>query len=391
MKYRFTLLFLSLFSVAGFSQANYEPHQNTQATLLAKDAIVYDPSVTQLSQELVNQQNRKAEQYWKNILASEKTNADYWMHYYKSIRFRAQTSNQENGFRSRLDSVDTEMGKFVPGTWQQLYVHYWNGYHDLSRTSSLEKAYQLEPHDPDLLRQLIGNKLISGDKQKAGQYTSEWQATGQVSYGYFNYAFNVLQSVAQNCVLITNGEFDTYPLLGQQRLNVRTDVGILNMSLSKKSTNRSKIFKNLGLVLPENDSVSDFDAEYIRRIAAANPTKKIYLASTVSGKLLTDLQNELYITGLAFRFSTEKPVDNLIFLRDNVGTKMNEMYYAITSYDSQQLYRLKMNYVLPLAIAARQYELAGNKKKAESLRTAARRIGTANGKTDEVDTIISNQ
>ena len=392
MKYRITVLLSLLIGLRLSGQMNNPSNNsNAQGNFVATESILFDPSLVQLSDDLVSEQNSKAEQYWKNMLRYEKTNAEYWLNYYKSIRFRSQSSGQETALRPRLDSITTEMKTQVAGTWQQLFVYYWNGNHDLSRTASIEQAYQLQPRDGDLLRQLIANKLISGEKLKAAKYAAEWQATGQASIAYFNYAYNVLQSVAQNCVLITNGEFDTYPVLMQQNKSIRTDVGILNLALVKKSANRARLFRNLGLKLPNNDSVSDFNAEYIRRIAAANPDKKIYLAATVSGKMLTDLQNELYVTGLAFRFSSTEPVDNLVFLRDNIGSKMNASYYAAAAFDSPQITRLKMNYVLPLAVAARQYEIAGNSTKAEALRSAARKIGTANGKLDEVNTIIGNQ
>lgn len=392
MNYRITVLLSLLICFRLSGQMNYQPNNsNAQGNIVASESVLFDPSLVMLSDNLISEQNSKAEQYWKNQLRYEKSNAEYWLNYYKAIRFRSQSSGQENAFRPRLDSIAGEMKTQVAGTWQQLFVYYWNGNHDLSRTASLEEAYKLQPRDGDLLRQLIANKLISGDKPKATKYAAEWQATGQASIAYFNYAYNVLQSVAQNCVLITNGEFDTYPILQQQGKSIRTDVGILNLSLAKKSANRARIFRNLGLKLPDNDSTADFNADYIGRIAAANPEKKIYLAATVSGKLLTAMQNELYVTGLAFRYSSTEPVDNLVFLRDNIGTKMNASYYAAGTFDSPQIVRLKMNYVLPLAVAARQYDIAGNSTKAEALRTAARKIGAANGKTEEVNSIISNQ
>jgi hypothetical protein len=235
--------------------------------------------------------------------------------------------------------------------------------------------------------------VIAGKTKAAGEFAAAWERTGDMPATLLPYAYNVLQSVPQGAVLITNGELDTYPLIEQQWKNgVRQDVGIVSIALAARPGNRAAIFRSLGLKLPGNDSVSAFDANYIRRVALANPGKKIYLAATVDQELIWTMQSELYLTGLAFRHSTT-PVDNLEFLKENVGEKMNLGDVGSGSggthfFDLQTSKQLHMNYVLPLILAAEQYELAGDKAKADALREKARAVARRAGKEKEIEAYL---
>ena len=149
----------------------------------------------------------------------------------------------------------------------------------------------------------------------------------------------------------------------------------------------------IAIILADHEPAAmAFNGAYIRRVAAANPGKKIYLASTVGQGLLLVLQKELYLTGLAFRYSAT-PIDNLTFLRDNVGMKMNLETVGLATlsnnaFDNSSSQQLQMNYVLPLVLAAQQYESGGDKDKAEMLRAKARQVGANAGRRKEVETLI---
>jgi hypothetical protein len=379
-----------LLAAPSFGQAD-----NQYTTAAATDITLFtpvDPALDAVGN--ATEVNIYAEAYFRQRVKQNAADPAAWFGFYKSVRYKAVAMRYEEFFQPQLDSIETQMQKHIAGTYEQLFVHYWNGHHDRRRFSSLQKAYFLNPTDPDLLRQMIGYEFLAGDLRKASELTGEWQKTGLMPSTLMPYAYNVLQSVPQNAVLLTNGEFDTFPLLRQQSKNsVRPDVKILSISLAKRSENRAELFRRLGLELPEDDSVSAFDADYIRRIAEANADKKIYLAATVGATLLGDLQNELFVTGLAFRYSGSG-VDNLNFLRDNVGVKMKFDYLGkpvkdATAFDHQQAKGLNLNYVLPLVLAARQYEQAGNKTKAVSLREKARLIGAQAGKENEVEALIA--
>lgn len=383
---RIIILFLTILAaLPGFGQAATHDHNAVPAASAYSSMHISDPVFGGSSSNTL----ASAERYWENEVKENPDQPASWLNYYKAVRFKAAAMKQETFFRPKLDSIETQMAKQVAGSFEQLFVHYWNGNHDVSRYSSLEKAYRLRPANPEVLRQLTGYNLVAGKPKAAGEFAAAWERTGDMPATLLPYAYNVLQSVPQGAVLITNGELDTYPLLQQQWKNgVRQDVAVLCIALSARAANRAAIFRSIGLKLPANDSVSVFDVNYIRRVAAANPGKKFYLAATVDQQLIWTMQSELYLTGLAFRYSTT-PVDNLEFLKENVGEKMKLGDVGNASggsnyFDLQTSKQLHMNYVLPLILAARQYELAGDKAKAETLREKARTVAQRAGKEKDI-------
>ncbi|MFC2092552.1 protein O-mannosyl-transferase family [Bacteroidota bacterium] len=60
------------------------------------------------------------------------------------------------------------------------------------------------------------------------------QLSRQDNYFPFNYAYNILQSVEKDAIVITNGDNDTFPVWALQAVyGVRTDVRIVNLSLGQ--------------------------------------------------------------------------------------------------------------------------------------------------------------
>lgn len=325
-----------------------------------------------------NLTNFNSRNFWFRIAESAPNDAAAWFNYYRSTRYIAEGSAGFDELQKELDLIDDHMRKNVAGTWEQLIVEYWNSNRDVEKSGSLEAAYKLRPEDPITLRFMIGKDYLSGQTFKAVQMYSDWKATGDAPQSTEDYAYNVMQSLPKDAILFTNGEMDTYPLLFQLQQAGNSSVKLISMLFCSRSANRTTLFKNAGIVLPDNDVTSPMDAEFIRRVAGANPGKKIYVASTCGGEVLSGLSAQLYCTGLAFRYSAD-PLDHLNFLRDNVGVKMKltGVGKAVKSkhrFDVNYASKLEMNYYLPLLIAADSYATAGNPTRAKELRTKAKAI-----------------
>ena len=119
-------------------------------------------------------------------------------------------------------------------------------------------------------------------------------------------------SLEPNAILFTNGNEDTYPCWIQQEVkNIRNDVTILNIDLLQNQHYRNKIYDKTGL---KKTSTSVY--ELINQTTLNNPNKPIYIGLTVNPIVHKDLKNQLYITGLAFKYS-KKTFNNVEQLVSN--------------------------------------------------------------------------
>lgn len=322
--------------------------------------------------------NFAARNFWSKYTVANPNDENAWFQYYRSVRFIAEGSAGFKSLQADLDSISNHLNRHSSGTWEQLIVDYWNSNRDPKKEPQLQKAYGINPKDPLSLRFMTGVQYLAGNQAQAYMYYVSWKATGELPVTTEQYAFNVMQSVPNDAILITNGEMDTYPLLYQLQTIGNSSIKVVSMALCSRSENRSRVFSYAGLKAPDNDLSSTFNAAYIARLAAANPGKKIYIAATCGSEILKALSGDLYCTGLAYRYSTTA-IDNLIFLRDNVGTKfrMDNVGKAVKSQNRFDVFyadRLEMNYYLPLLMAADGYTQAGNATRAAQLRLTAKAV-----------------
>lgn len=325
--------------------------------------------------------NTNSMNYWADWAGSHPFDQASWFNYYKASRFVAEGNNTLLLKQAELDTIAAHLKRYSPGTWEQLIVEYWNSNRDPKAEVALNSAYALRKDDPLTLRFMTGMEYLHGRNTQSYSYYLSWKKTGDTPLSTESYAYNVLKSLPADAVLFTNGEMDTYPLIYQMQLAGNTSVKIISIALCDRAVNREALFKAAGLTLPDN--FSPINGDFIRRVASVNSGKKIYVASTCGPALLNALSENLYCTGLAFRYS-ETPIDHLTFLRNNVGTKFHldgvgKAVRSTNRFDQQYAGQLEMNYYLPLLLAADSYEAAGNVTRAKDLREKAIKVRTRAG------------
>jgi hypothetical protein len=355
------------------NQNNMNMNPQINYDLSAQYTVLMDPIYGYGANESTT--NFSARNYWEKYTAANPNDENAWFNYYRSTRYIAEGSAGFKELQADLDSISSHLKRYSGGTWEQLIVEYWNSNRDPKKETALNAAYRLRPTDPLTLRFMTGMEYLHGQSRSVYDYYVKWKATGELPLSTETYAYNVMQSVPNDAILFTNGEMDTYPLLYQMQTINQNGVKIVSIALCNRSDNRAKLFANAGLVIPDNDLSSAINGDYIARVAAANPTKKIYVASTCGATILKSLATNLYCTGLAFRYSTTA-IDHLTFLRDNVGTRfkldnVGKPRASTNRFDVNSSASLEMNYYLPLLMAADGYVQAGNPNRAAQLRAKA--------------------
>ena len=96
----------------------------------------------------------------------------------------------------------------------------------------LEKAIALDRHFADPWFSLVIHYMESREIEQLNVALRRLLESGAVADEVMDYNYNVLISLEENAILITNGDNDTYPAWILTRiLDVRPDVNIINRSL----------------------------------------------------------------------------------------------------------------------------------------------------------------
>ncbi|MGZ4049265.1 MAG: hypothetical protein ACXVNN_07875, partial [Bacteroidia bacterium] len=179
-------------------------------------------------------------------------------------------------------------------------------------------------------------------------------------------------------------------LLLQYGKGYRRDVQILNVNLVLIKEYRDHVFKELGIEelnfdpLLTDNNFEQFHKVIVEHISKNKNNRPVYVAVNVRDVYTAPVIKNLYITGLAYQYSTIH-VDNIPLLKTNM-----EQNYAI---DYLKVYfphdisfgnvnSMNENYILPLSTLSNYYLLSGDKLKANQYKDLALKIATAADRQD---------
>ncbi|MGH7453333.1 MAG: hypothetical protein ACRENG_18430, partial [bacterium] len=303
---------------------------------------------------------------------------------YKYLAAEKQESRLQKAFFT--EAGPTSLAKSIPGLYEFLILKYR---HDDGNIAVLEGAFQLHPDDPQTYGDLIVHYETVGNEAKAKEFCERLYQSQYLAAGLLEYNYNVLMSTEKNALLFTNGDNDTFPIwLLQRAKGIRADVTVLNVHLIQQQDYLKRLLKAKNVAvdfgkLPDQN-VYRCIPEFGKAISAANPAVPVYFALTLDGAHTKGLANNLYVTGLASRYSSKR-IDNLAMLRENVEINFRLDYLKFDWYSENHVSTpsivetLNTNYVAPFMMLAEHYEKAGEKKKADYWKNSALDIARTAG------------
>lgn len=395
-KYLFYSSLTILLPVFSSAQNNNESgtikvESNKQSLNVTTNASAVENNLVQPSNMIEPSRSANGPQYYESQSINFKTqinfspkDANAWENYYKATRFSnySKTSNNISAEEQKeLDGIVKEMEKNIPGTYQFHFITYLNGNNDVGLFPHLQKAYELNPKSTELLDEFIIYYELTGNDSKKTEFVKKLNSSKEISPDIIEYNYNLLNSLEQKAVLFTHGEMDTYPgWILQDIKRTREDVKIVYIELLEKDEYRSIVSKELGIVI--NADFKSSRSAFLKEFAE-NSNRPVYFASTVAPELIKPFQNNLYLTGLAFKYSSTG-FENQSILANNWENLFKKDVLLKKNTPGSLQSKMNLNYIPGLLILKSYYESVNKNDKAKLTEEMALKLAIEGGKEQQV-------
>ncbi len=313
---------------------------------------------------------------WEAITLESPQNEEAWYNYYLAAKHVTRLSKRTEAYD--LEAIFYALEKSIPNTYTYHYMRYnhFNGADEYIEDA--KKANEIDPNRYDPYPGLIRYYEMRRETQKVADYCKGWIESGKYSSGVLAWNYNVLMSVEENAILVTNGDNDTYPLwLLQYVKGIRTDVQVMNIHLMQVESYRNLFFEELNIPVYTDDIAFSNDP-YLRlkEHLVTHTNHPIYFGTTTSQDFREANGNELYPVGLALKHA-KAPFDNIAVLQHNYEQRFLLDYLKIDlekDISSSIVNQLNLNYLPPFLLLHRHYKQQGEEEKAENLKLFSVRI-----------------
>lgn len=374
MKYYNTLIFLFAFTFLLGAQNTLEMQRNDATESKYETVDDMDNSMSVQGLQIVKEQGYQKKplswyvqqkNIWKQVTESNLKDADAWLYYYRSARYSGAAQQE-------LDEIMKSIEKHIPGSFTAYYLAYIHSNRNLNKGYELQKAWLLEPNRKDLYKELALFFTWKQEVNNLKKTLTKWKTLNDIPDALFSYCKNLLLTPSSDAVLITDGEFDTYPLwILQQTERLRTDVTVINLSVLHPLDYRRSLFKSAGI---QCSYQGNDKKEILQTILRENSSKPIYISLTVDMHLLTGIEEQIHIEGLAYKVSTSDDAlyDSRVRLANNFENVYDLQGLRKTIQGSETMDRAKVvdlyqNYVACGLLLYDYYMEKGEKSKASRL------------------------
>jgi len=267
-----------------------------------------------------------------------------------------------------LDSLATEIRLKAPGTFTYYITAYKTSTNKTEALDKLEMAYGLEPQNTEVLKEFVNYAELNNQVNLKNEFAQKLASNNAYSAAVLDYNKNVLNSVPNNTIVITNGDVDTYPVWIQQEIHaINPAVHIWNIENLQDKKYQNQVFKTTGIPIFSGTKTS---REILNHILTNKPYGEVYLTLTLPHDILRKYSANLYLTGLALNYNTSTINNNLNLLQHNWETK-----FDISHYLDDHL--INKNYLLPMIQLYKHYDLNGEKDRASELKKAIKKLAKA--------------
>ncbi|MBK7130803.1 MAG: hypothetical protein IPM74_04325 [Crocinitomicaceae bacterium] len=221
---------------------------------------------------------------------------------FQSSSTKKLTTDQQ----SQLDALVAELKTLDPNSFEYNLVVYVNGNYNTNLQSSLFTAYELNPTDETVLKEMAGFYAVTFNTAKQKEYLLKIKKYYTASeLAYYKDAMPSTKSL-----LFTSGQEDMFGfLLAQVIEGVGSEVQVVCMDMMKNDEYREMVSNNCGIT---DMTFLGNEKNYVKTILTGG-TKKIFISATVPQDYFSACSDKLYITGLVYQYGN---IDQLTALND---------------------------------------------------------------------------
>lgn len=331
-------------------------------------------------------------QLWKEAVEENKKDGDAWYNYYCAARM----TNAKTGEKSYdLNGIVVEVKENLPNTFESEFIQFWNGDWSTENQAQLKKAHQLAPERTEAYRDLMALYIKEDNEQKAKEFATKFFKKDKYSRGLVNWSYNQLMSVADDGVLLTTGDNDTFfGWMVQYHHGVKPNVILASSWLITLNDFQEALFKKLDIPAFSKDA-DDFANRNEHRLAVVDHLVKysdrpIYMGAGFEHE--KRYQEKLYQVGLAYRYS-EEHFDNFAILRNNIENNFLIDYLRQEmqpDFGNSVVHQMNQFYVSPFLMLYSHYKYSGDSDKANRLKDVIRKVAAQGNHSESIEDYLAN-
>jgi len=347
--------------------------------------------VTFVKEEYTTQWYIRQAKLWEAEVKKNPNNDDAWLNWFTatrySILFEAQDAYKAGKTKmieedySPLKEFAVRLAKERPNSYARYMIDYYcnrfvNGF---ECEDNMLKAIKMRPDNEDVYPDYVVYLLQSGETELMADILKKWYNTGEYSYTFLSYSYNVLAGMEAGGILFVNGDMPVFSsLLVKYGKDMFKDKTIICVGLFAVPGYLDHVCKELGIELEIEQKV--FTGNYLTDdyrkwdcnifTAIAQKTgRPVYFSTFLSEANDYKFQQNVYSEGLVNRYSTVK-YDNLAVKRRNFEEVYLTDYLFETfvpeSYNATA-YRVNLNYLPCFKSLLDYYRKTGNKAQEDKL------------------------
>jgi hypothetical protein len=232
-----------------------------------------------------------------NNVSNQIFNTNYseinWFNKYTSTRnaFLKNDGKIDDAENKELNQVCEQSKNFIPSTFYNNYILLKQNRNNNSSLQYLKNAQKIDPQNSLLITEAAWLAERSGNLEIRNQAISQLNKTGGISELSKLNAALIISAIPENSLLITNGEFDTYPLwFATENKNIY--VVSLAMIADKSWLTKQLKSWNSSITIPKGN----IDENELFEIVLSSE-KPVYTTLSLRKSLINKWSSKLFVFG----------------------------------------------------------------------------------------------